>query len=298
MRLYLAGWFNSVHVPLEFMNPWEHGMSVLHSFHYWRPKVEEYLSEFKGSIFVDSGGFSARTLGVEVDMDKYGRLLAKHPEWFCVIANLDAPIGQNEQSFKNWRYLQQYNPAVCPVIHLDQDPVWFYKYKDAGADYILVGGSAGSRLTTTQLCARFDRLWANHLTDNDGKPHCKIHGFGITSPELISRYPWHSVDSTSWLFGGRNGDVYSRLNGVAHKIGCGRRRQENFDQHILSLSPLLQERILQSYRASLQSERSLQEILAWVLADYKIRNYLNAIYFASLEKYAPEKFTFKPTGLF
>ena len=32
----------------------------------------------------------------------------------------------------------------------------------------------------------------------DGKPKVKVHGFGMTTRELLFRYPWASVDSTSW----------------------------------------------------------------------------------------------------
>jgi hypothetical protein len=35
----------------------------------------------------------------------------------------------------------------------------------------------------------------------------KVHGFGITSPWLVKRYPFYSVDSTSWKAGGRYGDT-------------------------------------------------------------------------------------------
>jgi len=40
------------------------------------------------------------------------------------------------------------------------------------------------------------------------KYNCKVHGFGFTKPNLIMRFPFYSVDSTSWLMGGRYGNIY------------------------------------------------------------------------------------------
>jgi hypothetical protein len=35
-----------------------------------------------------------------------------------------------------------------------------------------------------------------------------VHGFGLTSLPLMLRYPWYSVDSTTWLMTSRMGSIY------------------------------------------------------------------------------------------
>ena len=40
------------------------------------------------------------------------------------------------------------------------------------------------------------------------KNNCKIHGLGFTNLELASEYGFDSVDSTSWLVGGRYGVIH------------------------------------------------------------------------------------------
>jgi hypothetical protein len=39
-------------------------------------------------------------------------------------------------------------------------------------------------------------------------PKVKVHGFGLTSLPMMLRYPWWSVDSTSWVMTGRMGGIF------------------------------------------------------------------------------------------
>jgi hypothetical protein len=55
------------------------------------------------------------------------------------------------------------------------------------------------------LKGKLDTIWLNRLTDPDGTPKVKVHGFGLTNIQLLFRYPWYSVDSTSWLQNGFDG---------------------------------------------------------------------------------------------
>jgi len=63
-------------------------------------------------------------------------------------------------------------------------------------------------ISTSDLITWLDNLWANYLTDSKGMPICKVHGFGLTSFVLMFRYPWYSVDSTSWVVTGRMGSIF------------------------------------------------------------------------------------------
>jgi hypothetical protein len=40
-----------------------------------------------------------------------------------------------------------------------------------------------------------DEVWHYILSNN---PSLKVHGFGLTNIELMERYPWYSVDSSSF----------------------------------------------------------------------------------------------------
>ena len=49
------------------------------------------------------------------------------------------------------------------------------------------------------------RIWQSHLSNQDGTSRVRVHGFGLTSLDLINRYPWYSVDSTRWIMQGAYG---------------------------------------------------------------------------------------------
>jgi len=46
-----------------------------------------------------------------------------------------------------------------------------------------------------------------YVVDSKGKVKVKFHGFGMTSLHLIWRYPWFSIDSTTWVLVGAMGGV-------------------------------------------------------------------------------------------
>ena len=59
-------------------------------------------------------------------------------------------------------------------------------------------------MTTIEL----KRIFTKHICDEKGMPRVKVHGFGLTSLSLMLRFPWFSVDSTSWVVTGRMGSIY------------------------------------------------------------------------------------------
>lgn len=52
-----------------------------------------------------------------------------------------------------------------------------------------------------------DHVWGKFLTNPDGTPKIKVHGFGMTRPSLMFRYPWHSIDSTTWTMTSQYGGL-------------------------------------------------------------------------------------------
>jgi hypothetical protein len=91
-----------------------------------------------------------------------------------------------------------------PVFHYGEDIEWLQLILSKKYDYICLGGM----VKTPKVIFWLDDIWNNYLTDKDGMPLCKVHGFGQTSLKLMLRYPWFSVDSTSWVITGRLGGIY------------------------------------------------------------------------------------------
>jgi hypothetical protein len=46
-----------------------------------------------------------------------------------------------------------------------------------------------------------------YITNKDGTAKMRWHGFGVTSYEIMKRYPWFSCDSTSWMRAGAMGQI-------------------------------------------------------------------------------------------
>lgn len=80
---------------------------------------------------------------------------------------------------------------VVPVYH-QNDPIrWLERYLDAGVTY--VGISPANDVTPTQRMR-----WLDGVRERIPKG-VRTHGFGVSSPDMMRRFPWHSVDSTTWV---------------------------------------------------------------------------------------------------
>lgn len=154
------------------------------------------------NIFVDSGGYSARKKGVNIDVYSWMFFLKKNKEILTVAVNLD--VLDLEQSQANQKLLEEEFPVI-PVYHFveymnDRQDIFIdmcEKYK-----YIALGGVAGEECNEKSLNNFFRFCFKIAL-----EKKVKIHGLGITTERLLKEYPFYSCDSTSWLSGG----IYGRL---------------------------------------------------------------------------------------
>lgn len=87
------------------------------------------------------------------------------------------------------------NIRPLPCFHAGEDERYLEHYV-RNYDYITLGGMVGS--STQQLMVWLDRMWDKYLAPN-GRPRCKVHGFGITAVPIMEAYPWYSCDSSSWI---------------------------------------------------------------------------------------------------
>jgi hypothetical protein len=131
-----------------------------------------------------------------------------------------------------------------PIYHPNTDIQWYKKYL-AKTDYVGIGAIA--KLSGKRRMQCLDRLWSTYLVDDKSMPAYRIHGMGITSFELMARYPWFSVDSTSWIRTGMYGSLYipQRINGQwcysktprVLSFSTGSPSAKEKDKHITTVSP-------------------------------------------------------------
>lgn len=209
---------------LEGGHPW-----LLASFYEHRTltrMIEDgMITPDKFRFFLDSGAYSAWSRGAEIDLDEYIEFIRANIEWIDVYANLDCLAGKPgqmaspqereaaaAQGWINFLYMKDAGLDPIPVYHIGEDVKWLEKMLDYGCSYIGLGGLVGvpSGARRQWLDGVFDRI-----TDEDGSPIVKTHGFGMTAVDLIFRYPWYSVDSTTWIKITANGAVYlpARVDG-------------------------------------------------------------------------------------
>lgn len=173
-------------------------------------------SEF--TFFLDSGAYSAWSRGTEIDLDEYCAFIKANADLIEVYACLDCIPGSPgktatqqqredaaELSWKNYLYMVNEGLDPLPVFHFGEDFKYLERMLEYGCKYIGIGGLVG-------IPGEHRRVWLdrvfNRITDEKGFPIVKTHGFGMTSIPLIFRYPWFSVDSTTWIKITANGGIY------------------------------------------------------------------------------------------
>ena len=255
-------------------------------------KVERVVAA--PDLFLDSGAFTAWTKGTKIDLDAYADFALAHRDVFTVVANLDVIPGApgaaaptsaavERAAAQGWEHYEHLRRrfAGCPftllhAYHYGEDSRWLKKLMDQ-AEYLAVGGIATPGLTTGAKRAFLDGIMPL-LTDDAGRPVRRFHGFGVTGLSLMRRYPWYSVDSTSWLMATRFGSVHVPLGERVHVVtfSSGSPKMEEAGAHFTTYAPPEQAAI----RAYVEGKGYAVEQLA---SDYVKRSELNVIFFVDLE---------------
>jgi hypothetical protein len=167
---------------------------ILTSYHYFNEgsTLEKFrLLRNNRTIFMDSGAYSAHTLGKQIDIDKYIEFCKKEkPDYVCALDSITDP----EESFTNWEYMMNKGMDTIPVFHQGESFKHLDSYlNEVQVNYIALGGLVGGHPET--LIEWLKIVWVKIL---DKRPDLRVHGFGITSPNVIMRFPFYSVDSSSW----------------------------------------------------------------------------------------------------
>lgn len=249
-------------------------------------------------LILDSGAFSVWTKGKQINIDDYIDFIKANLDIVDIVIALDVIPGTPnqpltlqdrkeaaKQSRINYLYMLKKGISqeiLMPVFHQGEEEKWLAKMVK---DCEYVGISPANDKTPEQRALWIDNVCFDHIINPDGTPKVKFHGFGVTSIRLVKNYPWFSVDSTSWLNGGKNSYIY-----------CPSMRQDGFDflqewtifagekvfphRHVNHTTPL-KVKIVEDWLA--QAGITKQEILD----SYKKRNYANFHFFLEVEKQLP-----------
>lgn len=283
MKLYIAGIYTShfqKHGNLYRRTPdnakilRDQVSHYLESYHYiHKGKYLENIRRDGVKIFLDSGAFSAFSLGAEIDIEAYADFVRSNQDVIEMASVLDA-IGDHEGTFKNQQRLEQLGCQVLPCFHFGE-PWELCDYYIRNYEYITIGGMVP--IPNQKLEPWLDELWDKVLTDKDGYARGKVHGFGMTGRALMLKYPWYSVDSSSWVQAAANGSItFPELPSVV-SISARSPNRKTFNQHYSTLPEVAKNHILallHYYGLTLQD----------VTDDYKARWALNAFTFDRMGK--------------
>lgn len=307
MRIYLAAVYTNdccgvskpgsgrirAKVTHDLEYPW-----VLESYHYLRdsgsvPLLKAIRTE-KKTIFLDSGAFTMFTQGAKVDLGQYTQFIKANKDIIHTASNVDH-IGRGGEaiSYNNQKLLQKMGANVQPVHHARDTDDWLQKYMAEGYDYIFLGGMVPE--TTQYLRGWLDHIWGRYLAGKDGSAKIKVHGFGLTTLQLMTRYPWYSVDSTSWLRTGSFGSIFLDLPHGDTKMFMSEKspRRKDWDQHYDSLSPVARKVVDDRVRELGYDPAKLRTEYAW-------RDHFNISFFKRMLARPDYKFNrqHQPTQLF
>lgn len=304
MKIYLAG--EREGSKNDSINIWRNAKRRLFSYYYHGFRTGgvptshvEGAREMGLDLFLDSGAFTAFTKKETIPVEAYAEFVKSTRPYWSVCSSLDV-IGQGDEaaaaSYRVMRELHGLGADVIPVFHVREPDAWLEKYIAEGHEYIAIGGMVPE--STAWLMDRLDGLWGTIMTRKDGSPKLKVHGFGLTVFSLMFRYPWFSVDSTSWLMTGVYGAcVLPTPRGIKRVFFSAEspqaRKIEGWHYHALTLVPndprrKEVDRILERYGVTAEQCGET----------YQYRDMVNAAVYQDLEAQGVHEFHIKQPTLF
>jgi len=187
------------------------------------------------------------SLGAKVSIPDYCDYIKKNDDIIrkddgVILASVMDSIGNAQGTYDNQMTMEGMGVTPLPCFHFGEDPRWLEhyikKYK-----YITLGGMVAQ--STPQLKLWLDDIWERYLTDGAGRPIVKVHGFGLTTPELMRRYPWYSVDSSSWVQIARVGGMLLLPEARVINVSNQSPQRKVEGQHITTLPPILRKAVEQ-----------------------------------------------------
>lgn len=296
MNVYVAGYMsflgeNAAEVEVTRSAGVSH---VLESFFYIDDKKLKLVQDNKWHMLLDSGAYTAFSKGAKIDVQDYIKFVKRTEGLWDVVAGLDV-IGDADASWRNFEIMRDAGILTMPTFHYGEPWEFLDKMVEA-APYVAIGGVAqlGSG---PALVEWLDSVWSNHLVKPDGTPRVKVHGFAVTGKGAMLRYPWASVDSTSWLQMAGHGTCAldlrrgNKITDLKVAFSDQSPHMEKDEKHFDSLRPAYQNAI-----------RTHLENLGYKIEDirrsYRWRQHVNIGYFKRCEIRCAETFVRQQPGLF
>ena len=174
-----------------------------------RVSLLDKTGENKVRLFLDSGAFGAWARGEELKIKDYIRYCKANERYIWAAVSLDQIPGkfgrrdnsQDEarvaakQTYKNQQTMKDAGVNAIPVFHQGDPLHYLEQYLKDGETYI---GLSCNKFVRPDEQRRWLDMVFSIITDGEGRPFVKTHGFALTAFPHITCYPWYTVDSTTW----------------------------------------------------------------------------------------------------
>jgi hypothetical protein len=275
---------------------------VLVSYEYPEPYASKKLLLRNGvKLMVDSGAFSAWSKGRKIDIDEYIKFIIDNKEVVDPerIVNLDIILGGREnlaegkklevgmknrsskedfeeacrKGFENYYYMmEKLTPVfgeqlkVIHVFHQGDDFKWLEKMlKECTSIGISPNNDESTESKSNWLTECFKMI-------KEINPDIRTHAFGVTSFDLLEKFPYTTADSSSWAMTSAFGSILTPL-GRFVVSDESKDKPGHVDKCTEQIKKSLEEYLLSNFGFTLDSVRK----------KYKYRNIVNIFHFMEME---------------
>ena len=172
------------------------GRHGLVSFEY--PEPLPCVAEFSQSFVLDNGAFTKWSKGGgDVDYAAYIEWIEqwhKHPgfDWCLIPDKIDGDEHENKALIVDWPE----NISGVPVYHFHES-FDHLEWLVNSFGFVALGSSAQwSSPGSGEWWKRMAEIMAV-VCDSEGRPKCKLHGLRMLNPDIFTRLPLSSADSTN-----------------------------------------------------------------------------------------------------
>lgn len=155
------------------------------------------VAEVCQSFVFDNGAFSVWKRGAQLDTQGYYRWVEdwhRHPgfDWALIPDVIDGDELANDQLLAEW---PAHLPGV-PVWHLHES---LERLERLSREWRTVAFGSSGQWRTPGTDAWWRRITDAMLAvcDERGRPRCRLHGLRMLDPQIFSRLPFASADSTN-----------------------------------------------------------------------------------------------------
>lgn len=165
-----------------------------------RPDDLPVVMECAQSFVLDNSAFTHWKKGGEVDFYAYlewVREIYRHPgfDWCLIPDKIDGTEEENAELVNLWIRTGPRAKGV-PVWHLHESLEWL-EWLVENFETVALGSSGQySQPGTEKWWARISEAMAV-ACDADGRPKCRLHGLRMLDPEIFTKLPFASADSTN-----------------------------------------------------------------------------------------------------